>query len=116
MFFGCSELATAPTLPATTLADGCYMTMFMDCTSLATAPVLPATTLKNNCYALMFMNCTSLNSITMLATDISANNCLGNWVTNVAATGTFYKNSAATWENDGVVPSEWEVQNYSVTP
>ncbi len=116
LFFGCSDLTTAPALPATTLAEDCYTAMFRGCTSLTTAPTLPATTLANSCYALMFYNCTSLNSITMLATDISASGCLQNWVKNVATTGTFYKNSAATWDNDDVVPSGWTVQDYSVTP
>lgn len=116
MFRGCTSLATAPALPATTLASWCYFQMFSGCTSLATAPVLPATTLANYCYYEMFRDCTSLNSITMLATDISANDCLYRWVYGVAATGTFYKNSDATWDDDGVVPSGWTVQNYSVTP
>lgn len=118
MFRNCTSLATAPTLPATILADWCYSSMFYGCTSLATAPALPATTLKNNCYFQMFRGCTSLNSITMLATDISASSCLENWVNGVAATGTFYKNSAATWNETGNngVPSGWTVQYYSVTP
>lgn len=116
MFRGCTSLTTAPALPATTLANSCYALMFYGCTSLATAPTLPATTLANNCYASMFYGCSELNSITMLATDISASDCLDRWVNGVAATGTFYKNSDATWDNDGVVPSGWTVQNYSVTP
>ena len=116
MFRGCTSLATAPALPATTLASRCYFQMFYGCTSLATAPVLPATTLASWCYYEMFRDCTSLNSITMLATDISASDCLYEWVSGVATTGTFYKNSDATWDNDGVVPSGWTVQNYSVTP
>jgi hypothetical protein len=34
MFFGCTALTSAPALPATTLADGCYQRMFQGCTSL----------------------------------------------------------------------------------
>ena len=34
-------------LPATTLANSCYLNMFYKCTSLTTAPELPATTLAN---------------------------------------------------------------------
>lgn len=144
MFRACTSLTAAPDLPATTLADGCYVAMFLACTSLATAPVLPATTLKNNCYDGMFRGCTSLttapalpatslaencynqmfygcselNSITMLATDISANDCLYEWVSGVAASGTFTKAAAMTSLPTGIngIPSGWTVQDYSVTP
>ena len=34
MFRGCTSLTTAPELPATTLADGCYYYMFRDCTKI----------------------------------------------------------------------------------
>ena len=60
MFQGCSNLTTAPALPATTLADYCYAYMFLGCNSLTTAPALPATTLTDYCYAYMFDGCASL--------------------------------------------------------
>ena len=60
MFYGCTNLITAPELPATTLAKYCYQGMFNDCTSLTAAPELPATTLAEACYANMFSRCTSL--------------------------------------------------------
>lgn len=63
MFRGCTSLTTAPKLPATTLAQYCYQTMFRDCKSLTTAPALPATTLANGCYQYMFQNCTVLETI-----------------------------------------------------
>ena len=50
MFSNCTSLTSAPSLPATTLADYCYEDMFYGCTSLTTAPSLPATTLATNCY------------------------------------------------------------------
>ena len=62
MFENCTSLTTAPTLPTTTLAQGCYSHMFAGCTSLTTAPTLPATTLVRSCYASMFAGCTSLTS------------------------------------------------------
>ena len=92
MFCDCTNLTAAPELPAMTLADYCYYHMFHGCTNLTTAPKeLPATTLANYCYGRMFSGCTKLNSVTMLATDISANNCLTRWVEGVASTGTFTK-------------------------
>ena len=45
MFYDCTTLTQAPSLPATTLADSCYTSMFYGCTSLTKAPALPATTL-----------------------------------------------------------------------
>ena len=87
--------------------------MFAGCTSLTTAPELPATTLNNYCYSEMFYNCTRLNSIKCLATNISASNCTDNWVSGVAASGTFTKATSMTsWTNgkDGI-PSGWDVVN-----
>ena len=62
MFFKCTNLATAPELPATTLTDDCYFEMFNGCTNLTTAPKLPATTLAIYCYFNMFNGCTNLTS------------------------------------------------------
>ena len=61
-FLDCSNLITAPELPATTLKYGCYFSMFMQCTNLISAPELPATTLAEFCYADMFLDCTNLIS------------------------------------------------------
>ena len=62
MFWGCTSLVSAPELPATTLAESCYSNMFYHCTSLTTAPELPATTLDKYCYQSMFQDCTSLTT------------------------------------------------------
>ena len=117
MFSSCASLTTAPELPATTLAKYCYNGMFYSCHALTTSPVLPATTLAEACYYGMFNNCSNLSSITMLATDISASNCLTNWVFRVSASGTFYKNSAATWTITGTsgIPTGWDAEPYVPT-
>ena len=60
MFYGCTSLKIAPELPATRLSYGCYWSMFEGCTSLETAPELPATTLDESCYRNMFYGCTKL--------------------------------------------------------
>ena len=116
LFGGCTGLTSAEhlILPATTLTATCYVSMFNGCTNLTVAPELPATTLKSNCYRWMFYNCSSLNYIKCLATDISPNSDTYNWVSGVASTGTFVKNSAATWTT-GVngIPDGWTVQNNS---
>ena len=62
MFYGCTQLTSAPALPATALANGCYSSMFYGCESLTTAPVLPATTLAEFCYQNMFQLCSSLTT------------------------------------------------------
>ena len=62
MFGGCTSLATAPELPATDLADGCYANMFEGCKSLTKAPELPATKLAYGCYYLMFSDCSALTT------------------------------------------------------
>ena len=112
MFNGCTSLTTAPALPATTLKTNCYTQMFNGCTSLTTAPELPATKLTGRCYYQMFRGCTSLNYIKCLATDMTAAYCLTDWVTNVAATGTFVKDANATWASGtSGIPSGWTVQD-----
>ena len=75
MFQGCSNLTTAPALPATTLASYCYKSMFQGCTSLTTTPTLPATTLANYCYAYMFYDCSSLTTAPELPATTLADSC-----------------------------------------
>ena len=113
-FNGCSNLTTAPALPATTLASSCYSGMFRGCTSLTTAPELPATTLEAFCYNQMFSGCTNLNYIKCLATDISAKFCTSDWTIGVAATGTFVKDANMTGWTTGTsgIPTNWTVQDY----
>ena len=99
-------------LPATTLTTNCYQNMFRSCTSLTTAPVLPATTLVNSCYKYMFQGCSNLNYIKAMFTTTPSTTYTQNWVSGVASTGTFVKNSAAQWNVTGTygIPSGWTVQ------
>ena len=120
MFAYCTSLVTAPSvLPATTLANKCYQFMFYGCTALTTAPVLPATTLARYCYYHMFYRCSNLNYIKAMFTTTPSgtgpNYYTQNWVSGVAATGTFVKNSAAQWNVTGVhgIPNGWTVQTAS---
>lgn len=75
MFYGCTSLMTTPELPATILANSCYGSMFGSCTSLTTAPELPATTLANNCYGSMFYKCTSLTTAPELSVTTLTDSC-----------------------------------------
>ena len=63
LFENCTQLTSAPDLPAKTLADGCYSYMFSGCSKLETGPKeLPAITLANNCYSHMFYDCSKLET------------------------------------------------------
>lgn len=121
-FDGCTGLISAPTLPATSLQQYCYQYMFRGCSSLTTAPILPATTLQRYCYQYMFQNCSKLNYIkAMFTTDPGSSNSSNqarytyNWVSSVASSGTFVKNSSASWNRTGAhaVPSGWTTQTAS---
>ena len=116
MFQGCASLTTAPELPATTLATYCYSSMFQGCASLTTAPKLPATTLANRCYYYMFRDCASLNYIKAMFTTTPSTSYMSNWVNGVASSGTFVKNSAATWTSEcgvSACPCGWAVRTAS---
>ena len=63
MFNGCTKLKTVPTLPAMKILSGGYRGMFQGCTSLENAPDLPATELADYCYAFMFQGCTNLKKV-----------------------------------------------------
>ena len=118
MFQNCTSLTVAPELPATTLTSDCYNTMFEKCTSLTTAPTLPATTLTQYCCAQMFKYCSSLNYIKCLATNISETGCINNWVSGVAASGTFVKAASMSSWTTGTsgIPANWTIQNDDGSP
>ena len=81
---------------------------------ITSAPDLPATTLTKGCYSKMFNGCSKLNYVKAMFTDISAQDCLTDWLSGVSTTGTFVKNSAATWTNEQAgIPSGWTVQTAS---
>ena len=115
MFINCTSLTSAPQLPATTLTQSCYNSMFASCTGLTSAPELPATILAQNCYYYMFYNCRSLNYIKAMFTTTPSDLYTKYWVYGVATSGTFVKNSAATWTTTGVngIPNGWTVQTAS---
>ena len=115
MFQGCTSLTTAPELPATTLYSGCYQQMFQHCENLTTAPELPATTLVYRCYSGMFQQCNKLNYIKALFTTTPGSDNTSYWVNGVASSGTFVKNSAATWSVTGKsgIPNGWTVETAS---
>ena len=113
MFSWCTVLTVAPKLPATTLAQGVYWYMFERC-AITEAPELLAETLVRECYGYMFTNCTRLNYIKCMANaGIGSASANTGWVTAVASSGTFVKDSGVavgTWGrgNNGI-PTNWLV-------
>ena len=120
MFNSCNNLTGIPSiLPATTLPNSCYRTMFSSCSKITEAPELPALTLSSQSYRQMFNNCSALRYVKAMFTTTPTNTTTGptyNWLSNVSSTGTFVKNSAATWTDRGAyaVPTNWTIQ--TVTP
>ena len=112
MFQGCTSLTQAPVLPAYDLANFCYYYMFENCTSLTSAPVLPAGDLVDSCYAYMFQGCTSLNYVSAGFYNWEQN-ATSDWLNSVAATGTFVCPSTlidnTTERTTSTVPESWNM-------
>ena len=87
MFYSCESLTDAPALPATTLSKGCYENMFNGCKSLTNAPELPATTLAEDCYAGMFYGCSALETAPVLPATTLASRCYGYMFNNCSKLG-----------------------------
>ena len=115
MFRDCTSLTNAPELNSSSLNVYCYGSMFRNCTSLTTAPELPAITLVEGCYDSMFRYCSRLNYIKAMFTTEPTTAYTQNWVSGVPSSGTFVKNSVATWNVSGAngIPSGWTVQTAS---
>lgn len=108
MFSGCTSLVKAPSiLPATTVGTWAYASMFYNCTSLVNAPELPVETLAKSCYYTMFSGCTSLKSLKCHAR-VSASDATYNWLNGVKTSGTFYGHSEYGWSSGASgIPTTW---------
>lgn len=108
MFSGCTSLIKAPSiLPAITIVAWAYGSMFNGCTSLVNAPLLPAETLVNNCYYYMFRGCTSLKSLKCHA-KVTASDATYGWLNGVNTSGTFYGYSEYGWSSGASgIPTTW---------
>lgn len=108
MFSRCLSLTQAPVLPAEELAGFCYYYMFENCTSLTQAPELPAYDLVDSCYAYMFQDCTSLNYVSV-GFDNWMQNTTDNWLPNNSGTfvcpSTLISNT--TERTTSTVPESW---------
>lgn len=86
--------------------------MFQGCTSLTSAPELPAKELIRNCYQLMFKDCSKLRYVKALFTTSPSEETTKDWLSGVAASGTFVKSKNATWNVTGVhgIPKGWKIE------
>lgn len=120
LFRGCTGLTSVENLllPATALTVGCYQYMFYGCSQIETAPVLPAAVAVDYCYQRMFTNCSSLSYIKCMLTNPDDSNVYRPtylWVSNVSGSGIFVKDYGVSWgEGDDGIPFNWTVQE--VTP
>ena len=100
-------------LPATTLANQCYVLMFAGCTSLTKAPKLPATTLATDCYWGMFKACTSLTSAYVKAAYTGEHDECGDMFDGCTADGAVLHTTSdnkVSWEDKmGMDWSNWSV-------
>ena len=118
LFSGCKKLISAPEIPAAVFENDShggvtnivYGNMFHNCTSLSRAPKLSTRTLCDYCYNDMFNGCTSLNYVECLADTTTGYRPFDNWLSGVAATGTFVKHPDAVWPSGANgIPNGWTI-------
>ena len=119
MFEGCINLEEAIEINFTTLAQQCCFRMFVmnrnskiTTPKMTKSPILRCQTAATDCYKEMFTGNGNLKEITCLLASISGTT---DWIKYAGAdTGTFYKNSSATWSQGGTgnVPSGWTIVDY----
>ena len=73
MFAGCEELREAPSLPAQKMYPSCYSYMFSGCLQIDTLPLLPSLEMAPKCYMGMFMNCKNLREMPTYRYELPAN-------------------------------------------
>ena len=114
MFANCTSLKFAPELPAKRLEPNCYHCMFEGCTNLTSAPELPATELVSNCYEFMYKDCRNLRYVIGLFTTEPSEKTTQDWLSGVAASGTFIKSKKATWDVTGAhgIPEGWKIETW----
>ena len=87
----------------------CFKRLFLGCTNLVTAPELPAQQLTVSCYEQLFFGCESLRSVKCLATTF-ATKSIDAWLSMTSQTGVFIKAHDATWESGASgIPEGWTI-------
>ena len=109
--FSDTNLTTAPELPATELAFGCYGFMFHNCAYLTKAPELPAADLADNCYYSMFSGCGNLKYVKVGFDDWNPQSATVEWLPENY--GTFecsrYLINNTNERSTNTVPNSWNM-------
>ena len=112
-----AENLILPALDVTGVTSSAYENMFRDCTNLTTAPELPAYFIGLSCYKRMFYGCSSLNYIKCTAAEVhwvgGVHKPTEEWVVGVPSNGIFIKTEGANWwmDYDNGIPEGWIVIN-----
>lgn len=112
-----AENLILPALQVNDLSSNVYESMFEGCTNLITAPELPAYFIGLSCYKRMFYGCSSLNYIKCTATEVhwvgGVHKPTEDWVVGVPSNGIFIKTEGANWwmDYDNGIPEGWIVIN-----
>lgn len=116
-FYNNTNITNGPIVLGTASGNNCMGYMFYNCTNLVNGPKLFSLTLGSDAYKSMFYKCSKLNYIEAYFTTTPGSNYTNNWMYGVQTTsGTFVKNSAATWNVTGVtgVPTNWTKTSQSI--
>ena len=109
-FYSNTNITNGPIIIGTASGSNCMDSMFYGCTNLVVGPKLFSLTLGSGAYKYMFYNCSKLNYVEAYFTTTPSTSYTNNWMYGVQTTsGTFVKNSSATWNVAGVngVPTNW---------
>lgn len=98
-------------LPATTLTEGCYLSLFVE-QHFEVAPKLPASYVPRRAYMNMFSLCYNLREITCLATTFGSG-ATSIWLESAGnSSSVFYKHPNAVWERStSGVPNFWTIRD-----
>ena len=115
-FANCDYLTEAPDSfsAITKLLAYSFLNTFTDSTAITAITLPSADANYTRVYDSTFSGCTNLSYVKCLTTNINASQATSNWMTGVAANGTFVKNANMTsWTtgNHGI-PSGWTVIDY----
>jgi hypothetical protein len=117
MFQDCTNLTKAPKeIAATTVTSTNWPMagMFKGCTSLTKSPYFRFTSVNSStAFQEMFQNCSNLNEIKLDYTGSFGTGTWTNWVSGVAASGTFYYNGTYTGRGTNAIPSGWTITPFT---
>ncbi len=113
LFDDCSQLVSAPKLPALKLSKACYSHMFSGCQNIEKAPILPATKLEPECYSFMFDKCSKINYLETHFYEWNGN-ATNFWMEFVADGGTFVCPAELPAEiSDSRIHEGWRLERIS---